>query len=355
MINKNALKAVIFSSCLSIFIQSCGQAPEKSTPANNLKTKQNNNVITASGELESKTTAMIGPPSVSSMWQYQIKQLIPENSKVKKGDVIAAFDNKKLSERLVDKRAELNTAQKELENEKIDEVKKEQKLILDLAEKQMEFEKAKRKFEIVDNSRSDNDRRKAEIDHTIAENDLFLAQKKLSFHNQNTLLNLKLAQAKVDRITNKVNDIQNDIKKLTLTAPIDGMVLYKEKGDGEKPAVGENIFFGQPILEIAVIEKMQLKAQIAEPDSGKIALGQKVKISLDGTQELVVQGTIVTLGRVFRDNSSQDKKRIIDIIIEFDETDINIMRPGMTARIEVQTDQQLQLANINKTSPGSQK
>jgi len=356
MNNKSAFKAVIFSCCFTLCIQGCGQAPAETTQTGGVQSKHNDaNIITASGELESKTTAMIGPPSVSRMWQYQIKQLIPENSKVKKGEVIAAFDSKKVSERLVDKKAELNTAQKELENKKINEVKNQQSLILAVAEKQMEFEKAKRKFEIVDNSRSENDRRKAEIDHTIAENDLFLAQKKLSFHNTNTLLNLKLAQAKVDRINNEVNDIQNDIQKLTLTAPIDGMVLYKEKWDGEKPAVGESVNFGQPILEIAVIEEMQLKAQIAEPDSGKIAIGQKVKISLDGTQELVVQGAIVTLGRLFRDNSSQDKKRIIDVIIEFDETDTNIMRPGMTARIEVQTDKTHQLASSKNTSQGSQK
>lgn len=353
MINKNTLKLAAFGSCLSLITQGCGQAPTASIIAEVATTQSTN--ITGSGELESKTTAMVGPPSVSRMWQYQIKQLIPENSKVKKGDVIAAFDSKKVSDRLIDKRAELDTSQKKLENKKREEVKSEQSLILDVAEKQMEFDKAKRKFEIVDNSRSDNDRLKAEIDHTIAENDLFLSQNKLSFHYDNTQLNLTRAQAKVDRLTNQVNDIQKDIKKLTITAPIDGMVIYKEKYDGEKPAVGESVNFGQPIIEIAVIEAMQLKAQIAEPDSGQIALGQKVKISLDGTQELVVQGKIVTLGRVFRDNSSQDKKRIIDVIIEFDETDINIMRPGMTARIEVQIDNTPQLAKNKNASQGSQK
>ena len=342
---------------LALLSQACSQASVEKNNSQAIPSTTASNTITASGELESKTTAIIGPPSVSRMWQYQIKQLIPENTKVKKGDVIAAFDSKKVSDRLVDKKADLNTAKKELENKRLKEIQNEQSLILAVAEKQMEFEKAKRKFEIVDQSRSENDRRKAEIDHTIAENDLFLAQKKLAFHYDNTQLNLKLAQAKVNRITNKVNGIQNDIKKLTVIAPIDGMVIYKEKYDGEKPAVGESINFGQPIIELAVIEEMQLKAQIAEPDSGKIAIGQKVKVSLDSTQELVVQGTIVSLGRVFRDNSAQDKKRIIDVIIEFDEPDNNIMRPGMTARIEITIDKVAELAkSSSNTSPiqGSQ-
>ena len=40
-------------------------------------------IVSASGELESQQTAMIAPPSISRMWQYQIKQLLPENTQVK--------------------------------------------------------------------------------------------------------------------------------------------------------------------------------------------------------------------------------------------------------------------------------
>ena len=116
------------------------------------------------------------------------------------------------------------------------------------------------------------------------------------------------------------------------------MVIYRTNFQGEKPAVGESIQFGQPVIELAVIEKMQLKAQIAEPDSGKIKLNQKVKIMIDGTQEIVLPGKIVELGRVFRDKSSQDKRRVFDAIIVFEQPEDTIIRPGMTARIEVITE-----------------
>jgi len=294
-------------------------------------------IVSASGELESKHTAIIAPPSVSRMWQYQIKQLLPENSQVKKGELLVSFDDKKITDRLFDKQVELDRAQKELDNKKIKEVATEQELILAVAEKEMEFEKAKRKAEIVDNSRSENDRRKSEIDFTVAQNDLFLSQGKLKFHQKNSLLNLKLAQGKVDRLTGEVADFNRDIARLKVKAPMDGMVIYKANWEGEKPAVGESIQFGQPIIELAVIEQMQLKAQIAESDSGKLVLGQKVKVTLDGTQEQTFSGKVVDLGRVFRNKSPQDKRRILDAIIEFDETDPLTMRPGMTARIEVIT------------------
>lgn len=315
-----------------VFLFACENAPTEL-----VKSEKVELVITASGELESKQTAMIAPPSVSRMWQYQIKQLAPENSRVKKGQMIVSFDSKKISDRLIDKQAELDRAQKELDNSEIKETETEQELILAVAEKKMAFEKAQRKAKIIDNSRSENERQKSVIDFTIAENDLFLAKEKLKFHLDNKALNLKLAKGKVNRLTAEVDDFKNDIERLQVKAPIDGMVIYRSNWQGEKPAVGESVQFGQPIIELAVIEQMQLKAQIAEPDSGKIELGQRVKIMIDGTQEIVLQGEVVELGKVFRDKSSQDKRRVFDAIIAFEQPKDIVIRPGMTARIEVVT------------------
>jgi len=315
---------------LLVFLSACENAPTES-----VKLEKVQLIVTASGELESKQTAMIAPPSVSRMWQYQIKQLTPENSRVKKGQLIVSFDGKKVMDRLIDKQAELDRAQQQLENKEIKETETEQELILKVAEKKMGYEKAQRKAEIVDHSRSENDRNKSVIDFTIAENDFFLAKEKLKFHLNNKALNLKLAKGKVNRLMSEVEEFNKDIERLKVKAPIDGMVIYRSNWQGEKPAVGESVQFGQPIVELAVIEKMQLKAQIAEPDSGKIKLGQQVKIMIDGTQEIVLQGKVVELGRVFRDKSSQDKRRVFDAIIAFEQPKNTVIRPGMTARIEV--------------------
>jgi len=292
--------------------------------------------VNASGELESKTTAIIAPPSVSRMWQYPIKRIAPENTQVKKGDFLIAFDDKKIRDRMIDKQANLNRAIKELENKELKEIEVEQELILAIAEKEMMHEKAERKANILDNSRSENERKKSIIDFTIATNDLFLARKKLEFHKSNKLLNIKQMSSKVDRLKNEVNELKHDITRLNVKSPIDGMIIYRSNSQSEKPAAGENVQFGQPVMEIAVIEEMQLKAQVAEPDSGKVAVGQRVEITLDGTQEIVIEGQIETLGRVFRDKSFQDKRRIFDVIISFDSTDPRL-RPGMTARVDIVT------------------
>lgn len=300
------------------------------------KQAQKSVIVYASGELESAESHLLAPPSIKRMWQYQIKFLAPENSAVKQGQVVIKFDDKQVQDRLLEKAGELEQAKKTLENEASSEKKNEQELILAVAEQQMNYDKAKRKAQIIDHSRSDIERKKSQIDFTIAQNDLFLAKKKLDYHYQTTELNLKMAQGKVDRLSTEVNVLEGEIEKLKVKSPIDGFVIYKTNFDDEKLSVGETAQFGQAVVEVVKLDKMQVKAQIDEPDSGKVLPGQRVKVILDGSSERVVSGKVLNLGGVFREKSWQDKRRIIDAQISLDEIETSVMRPGMSARIEIE-------------------
>ncbi|WP_234402758.1 HlyD family efflux transporter periplasmic adaptor subunit [Pseudoalteromonas piratica] len=71
---------------------------------------------------------------------------------------------------------------------------------------------------------------------------------------------------------------------------MDGIVMYYTDASGEKPMVGESVQFGQPVIELAVIEDMQVKAQIDEADFGRIALNQNVKVAIDGSEQIITSG-----------------------------------------------------------------
>ena len=306
--------------------------------------------VNANGELESSTSAIIAPPSVARMWQYQIKTMLAENTPVKKGQVVVSFDDKQVRDKLIDKQSSLERAKKQLENAQNKELIKEQELTLSVAEMKMNYDKAKRKAEIVDQSRSEVERKKSQIDFTIANNDLTLAKSKQTFQQQSKELNLKMVQSKVARLQSEVDGYLQDIERLKVKAPIDGLVIYKTNYEGEKSSIGESVQFGQPVIELAVLKNMQVKAQIDEPDSGKIAPGQTVKITIDGSSELVVSGKIKSLGRVFREKSYQDKRRIVDAIVSIDNIDTSVIRPGLTARLEITTARLPQVLSIPLTS-----
>ena len=341
MNNRLFSKALLVSSVL--FLTACNEQNEQ-----NFSVERSDIVLSvkANGELESSTSAIIAPPSVARMWQYQIKTMQPENSHVKKGDVVVSFDDKQVRDKLIDKQGDLERAKKQLENAQNKELIKEQELTLQVAEMKMNYDKAKRKAEIVDNSRSEVERKKSQIDFTIASNDLTLAKSKQAYQQQSKDLNLKMVQSKVARLQSEVDGYLQDIERLKVKAPIDGLVIYKTNYQGEKSSIGESVQFGQPVIELAVLENMQVKAQIDEPDSGKVAPGQKVKITIDGSTEIVVSGKIDSLGRVFREKSPQDKRRIVDAIVSIDNLDTSVIRPGLTARLEITTTALSQVLSI---------
>ena len=326
-----AVLAQLLSGLLiTLFLIGCEQ-----TPTVQVKTESLDITISASGELESKQRVYLSPPTVKRLWQYTIKSMLPENSLVEKGQIVLSFDNKKVMERLKEKQGQLAQAQKELENKTRQEAASEQELILAVAEKKMAFEKAERKTSIVDHNSSTVKRSKAKIDFKISTNDLTLANKSLQFHQDNTQLNIKRIQAKVDRLSSEVTELKSDLNRLKVKAPISGMVIYKPNWNGEKSSVGARVNQGQSVIEIAVIDDMQVKAQVTEPDSGKVKLGQSVQISLDTAKDKVFNGTITALGKVFREKSWQDKSKVFDVIISIEKVDTKLMRPGMSARISV--------------------
>lgn len=294
--------------------------------------------VQANGELESAQQSLIAPPSISRMWQYKVKFLAPENKQVKKGEMVASFDDKPVRDRLIEKTSEYDRAVKELENQKAQEIKNQEELKLALAEAKMNFDIAKRKADINDESMSDNDKRKAQIDFTIAKNDLELAKKKLTFQEETKALNIRLAEGKAERLKAEVDALEHDIEKLKVKAPMDGIVMYYTDASGEKPTVGESVQFGQPVIELAVIEDMQVKAQIDEADFGRIALNQNVKVTIDGSEPIITSGKVTSIGSAFREKSPQDKRRIVDTLIKIDNINAAAMRPGLTARVEIATD-----------------
>ncbi len=291
--------------------------------------------VVAQGELISLETATISPPNIRRMWQFKIQRLAPENTMVKKGDVIAVFDGQRLRTDLISRQSELQEAIKKAESKKLTDEATEQDLRLALAEAEMNYEKAQRKVEIVDASLSEIEKKKQRADYEINSARLAMAKQKLAYHRKAMVLNQEVAAARVKMRQSRVNILQRDMEKLTVKAPKDGLVLYLENWEGDKPAVGETIFMGQPLLELPSLTTMALKAEFTEPDTSKVEINQAVKVTFDAYPEKSYQGTVTNLGQSYRPKSNTNQKVVFDAIISLEALSEELIRPGMKARVEV--------------------
>ena len=57
------------------------------------------------GEVYAQRSVQLVPPAVDRLWQFNLTQLAPDGSTVKKGDIVVAFDTNELVRQLSEKQS----------------------------------------------------------------------------------------------------------------------------------------------------------------------------------------------------------------------------------------------------------
>jgi HlyD family secretion protein len=314
----------------------CGFLLGACQPATSDRTSPQPSQIKATGELMAANSIQVTPPAVQDLWQYNVKQMAPESSLLQEGDLVVQFDDQALQSTLNNKRAELENARQELQNQQQKDQQKLEELKLQLAERQMDFDRTKRKADIVDQATSANNRRKAQLDFTLAVNQLALANSRLEAHQQQRQARASILQAKIDRLTAEVSQTELDISRMQFKAPFTGMMLYQTNYEGEKYAVGDSVQFGTPLASISQLDTLYVHAVIDEIDLKQLKTGQKVQILLDAYPDKSFSGQLSSLGTSVRDKAYNDFSRVVDASISIDQADLSLMRPGQSVRLLIE-------------------
>lgn len=319
-------KTILYLSL--IWLTACS-APESAT------VNESDSVLSAPAELVSLDEVTIGPPSVSRMWQFKIAYLVPENTLVKKGDLIVKFDAQQLKDDLIRHRSELDAAKKEAEQKAQADEQVEQDLVLALAEAKKNMEIAERKVVITDVSRSEVERAIERAEHQIASERYQQAQQKLSEHRSRKKINTQVAEGKIANKQARVNITQQSIEKLTIYSPKEGMVLYIKDYEDNKPAIGDTVWMGRTLMTIPSPNNISVKVEFDESDSAKVQLGQPVKFILDAYPERPFAGQISATGQTYREKSQRNPKIVFDAWVTLDELQQEVMRPGMKGTVQL--------------------
>jgi len=141
---------------------------------------------------------------------------------------------------------------------------------------------------------------------------------------------IEQARARVQAAGEAVALVQVRLGYTTLTAPMDGMVL----ADSVEP--GEVINAGTPVITVADLEHVWFKAYVAEPDLGRIQLGQQVAITTDSWPDRTFTGTITTISNEaeFTPRMVQTQRERVKLVyrikVTIDNPDL-ALKPGMPA------------------------
>ncbi len=98
--------------------------------------------------------------------------------------------------------------------------------------------------------------------------------------------NIKVAQASLNSVRQTAALSRISDSNSTLNAPFDGVILNRQA------EVGEVVAPGTPIVTIADLDHVWLRAYLNETDLSRVKLGQQVSISTDAEQEKKISGRL---------------------------------------------------------------
>ena len=291
--------------------------------------------IDASGELRSSNNAVVGCPSIPGEWNFNLTWLADEGSQVQPGQPVARFDGQRLQDRLQIVQTKLETARTELERTRLTQQSRLEQLILEQAEARARHSRLEQKLAVPDTLQARSDLEKLRLDREFGELELQLIEMRIETQRGNREASIGSAEYRVSEYEREISQLESNIAALNVTALRAGFVVHSAGWNGEKPKVGETVWAGRSIIEIADLSQMEVIAEVAERDARHVREGQRVEVRLDATPDRIFTGEIQTLGRLFRAKSPTVPTMIFEVTIMIDEPDADLMRPGMAAGVEI--------------------
>jgi multidrug resistance efflux pump len=290
-------------------------------------------VVSTTGELEAENSEDITGPdfrqsrNIRAM-DIKITDLVPEGTEVKKGDYIATLDRTTFDNSLKDEREKLVTAENNLEVKMLDTAVTLSGLRDNIKNLRYSVEEAQITLQ----------ESKYEPPTTIRQAEIALDKAQRNLDQTIKTYGLKVEQAKTEMRTIKKNlsdqrqrvtDFETILSKFLITAPSDGMVIYKRDRTNTKRKVGSSISpWDNVVATLPDMSSMISKTYVNEIDVSKVKPGQKVEIIVDAFPEKSYSGGVISVANIGEQLPNADAK-VFEVSIKVNGTD-PILRPSMT-------------------------
>jgi multidrug efflux pump subunit AcrA (membrane-fusion protein) len=271
------------------------------------------------------------------MTGLKITDIIPEGTRVKKGDYIATLDRTNFDNNLKDEMTNLKTLQDQMEMKILDTAVVLSNLRDDIKNQVFTVEEVRI---TVDQSKYEPPAtiRRAELD--LDESIRFLGQKKnlYSLQHKQSIADIRNLRVSLDIEQRKVDDLKNVLTQFVIKATADGMLIYKTDRSGAKIKTGSSLDPFDPVVAtLPDLSSMLSKIYVSEIEVKKVKPGQSVQITLDAFHDKPITGHIASIANIGEQLPNSDSK-MFEVMIKIDSYESRLL-PSMTTsnRVMIKT------------------
>jgi HlyD family secretion protein len=292
-------------------------------------------VIPAFGELQAaKSTPIVVPPE-SRFGRQTIGWMVPEYSSVRMGDVVIRLASTELVELLQTEEAalakidlEIMTKKKQLEKEGSDLTGEIEDTSI---QRQLADVYAARDERIFPRNKIIEDA--VDLNYqTIRER--HFERKKDQLDNRVTA-ELQLLQSKARTCQVKIDQYRDQLSKLEIRAPHDGILIIEKLWNGEKFRVGMNVWGGQKLGSLPDLSLMEAKLFVLESDASGLKESLPVSLNLDFEPGRVFGGKLVGIDTVAKPLAEDSPSKFFETKASLDVTEPALMKPGVQVKASI--------------------
>ncbi len=318
---------------VAVLVAGCSDS-DSDVPAVVANDTTTNLVVRADGELVASESLPIALPGSIRMG-FNIAWMAPEFSEIRKGDVIAKFDDVQIA---LDREATaLNVAKSEFKL-----ANTERTSGLELTRIGHESLRVEGEREITETYEEVDERMFSRNEIIDALSDLEYLGAQASFLDWQFETFDQRAQAEQNMINaeragelSKLEKQDMALNMMELRSPADGTFVYARTPWGEKLGKGKTVFPGRPIGLLPVRGKVKARLFVPENDAVGLEEGQLVRLRLDAATEREFTASVISVSPVASPRNRTDPQKFVTVEANIDEVDVDLMRVGNRLRAEI--------------------
>lgn len=292
--------------------------------------------VRAKGEVVASEALPITLPGSIRM-EFNIVWLAPEFTQVKKGDVIARFDDVQV--RLDHEEASLNVAKTDFKLADTEREGRLERTRIGHESLRVDGERnISETFSTADESlfsRNELIDLLADLDYLDVEASFLDWQFETLDQRTRAEENFILAEKQGEM--SKLEKQETALQLMELRSPADGTFVYAETRWRGKIAKGQSIHPGRPIGMLPVKGKVKARLFVPETDAVGLEVGQLVRFRLDSTARQEFTARVSSVSPVASPRDRTDPQKFFRVEADIDDAGNELMRVGSRLRAEIVT------------------
>lgn len=321
------LATPLVSNCTSV-----SGSPAEGNDAASVTRRTVEDVFLLTGELAAVRSHELTAPRLES-GRAQLKWLIEDGAEVEAGEAVAEIDNTQVAQALEDRRLRLAQAQIQIDGRESSLGAEASQKRFDVERTQTEAEKARIDAAVPVELRSRKEWHEKQQALRKAETDLRKALLALRAFEDSSKADVEVMRIARDKADREVGAAEESLQQLSLVAPKKGIAIVgRSQQEDRALQVGDNVWPGMRVVSIPDLDAMEVIAFLPEVDDGRVAVGQEVRVFLETDLGRSFPGKVEKVASVAQDARYAGGFRVH---VSLEETDPEVMRPGLSARVEV--------------------